>query len=318
MLRTPITRRHAIAATIAAMFARPSHAETSALWGGPVVDCHFHLRQGLDANYVHMQGCEVSNAMLLARANSADQIKEMRAKYPGVFAWAASTDITKPDAEAVLTAALKHGALGFGELKFHVACDGPELRRMFALAAEMDVPILVHFQEVNHFDGEGTWSTGFQQHFEPMLKAYPKTKFVGHADAFWANVSADYHNEAAYPTGPIKPGGLTDRLLADYSNLYGDLSANSCNNALSRDAEFTHGFLARHQDKLIFGSDCSCSDGKGGGISQNNNPTAARMAGKCVARETLGLLKRSASGQAFRKMTWENGHRVWRIPATQI
>jgi predicted TIM-barrel fold metal-dependent hydrolase len=318
MLRTPITRRHAITATIAATFARPSFAETPALWGGPVVDCHFHLRQGLDANYAHMQGCEVTNAMLLARANSADQIKEMQAKYPGFFAWAASTDITKPDAEAVLTAALKQGALGFGELKFHVACDGPELRRMFALAGEMDVPILVHFQEVNHFDGEGTWSTGFQQHFEPLLKAYPKTKFVGHADAFWANVSADYHNEAAYPTGPIKPGGLTDRLLGDYPNLYGDLSANSCNNALSRDAEFTHGFLARHQDKLIFGSDCSCSDGKGGGVSQNNNPTAARMAGKCVARETLGLLKRSASARAFRKMTWENGHRVWRIPATQI
>ena len=59
----------------------------------------------------------------------------MQAKYPGVFAWAASTDITKPDAESVLTAALKQGALGFGELKFHVASDGPELRRMFALAA---------------------------------------------------------------------------------------------------------------------------------------------------------------------------------------
>ena len=25
----------------------------------------------------------------------------------------------------------------------------------------MNVPILVHFQEVNHFHGEGTWSTGF-------------------------------------------------------------------------------------------------------------------------------------------------------------
>jgi len=82
-----------------------------------------------------------------------------------------------------------------------------------------------------------------------VLKAFPKTTFIGHADAFWANVSADYHNEAAYPSGPIARGGITDRLLGDYPNLYGDLSANSGNNMLSRDAEFTRDFLRRHQDK---------------------------------------------------------------------
>ena len=41
--------------------------------------------------------------------------------------------------------------------------------------------------------------------------------------------------------------------------------ANSCNNALNRDPEFMRGFLARHQDKLLFGSDCACLDGKGKG-----------------------------------------------------
>ena len=54
---------------------------------------------------------------------------------------------------------------------------------------------------------------------------------------------------------------------------------------------FTRDFLTRHQDKLIFGSDCSCTDGKGAGTSQANNPAAARLAGKCVARETLTLLR---------------------------
>jgi predicted TIM-barrel fold metal-dependent hydrolase len=310
-----ISRRQALAASVAALATRVG-GETAALWGGPVLDCHFHLRQGLDANYVHMKGCEVTNAVLLARANAVEQIQAMEAKYPGVFVWSATADITKPDAEAVLSAAVKQGALGLGEIKFHVACDGPELRRMYALAADLKVPILIHFQEVPHFDGEGVFSTGFQ-HFETILKAYPKTTFIGHADAFWANVSADYRNDVAYPTGPVKPGGITDKLLSDYANLFGDLSANSCNNALSRDAEFTHGFLARHQDKLIFGSDCSCSDGKGGGISQSNNPAASRLAGKCVARETLTVLKQSASVQAFRKMTWENGHKVWQFAAAK-
>jgi hypothetical protein len=101
--------------------------------------------------------------------------------------------------------------------------------------------------------------------------------------------------------------------LGEFPNLYADMSANSGNNALSRDPDFSRGFIAKHQDKLIFGSDCSCSDGKGGGVSQNNNPEASRLAGKCVARATLELAKQLATPQVFRKITWENGIRVFRI-----
>jgi len=289
--------------------------QTENLWGGPVVDCHHHLRRTAEANIVHLDGCGVSNAMMLARENSVEQIQEIEQKYPGrLLGWFASADITKPEAEALLTKAIKNGAIGFGELKFHVEAAGPALRRIYALAAELDVPILIHFQEVPHTPTEGVFSTGWKN-FEAMLKAYPKTKFIGHADAFWANVSADYANDVAYPSVPVKRGGVTDKLLGDYPNLYGDLSANSGNNALSRDPEFTAGFLKRHEDKLIFGSDCACTDGKGGGISQAGNPAASRLAGKCVARETLGLLKRTVAPAAFRKMAWENAHRVYRLKA---
>jgi hypothetical protein len=72
-------------------------------------------------------------------------------------------------------------------------------------------------------------------------------------------------------------------------------------------------FLKRHSAKLIFGSDCACADGKGGGVSQANNPAAARLAGKCVARETLALLQETASPVAFRQITWENAHRVYKL-----
>jgi predicted TIM-barrel fold metal-dependent hydrolase len=252
---------------------------------------------------------------LLTRDVGADRIRAIRAQYPGRFlGWFAATDITKPGAEEILTKAVKSGASGFGEVKFHVEAAGPEFRRMYALAAELNVPILIHFQEVPHTPTEGVFASGFRN-FEAMLKAYPKTRFIGHADAFWANISADYANEVAYPTGKIKRGGVTDKLLSDYPNLYGDLSANSGNNALSRDPEFTPGFLDRHQDKLIFGSDCACSDGRGGGVSQGNNPTAARMAGKCVARETLSLLKRTASPAVFRKLAWDNAHKTYALKA---
>jgi predicted TIM-barrel fold metal-dependent hydrolase len=282
-----------------------------------VVDIHFHLRKTPDANTAHLDGAGISNAILLTNVAAMDDLHAAQAKSPHRFVWSASTDVTKPEAESLLRSGVTSGAIGLGELKAHIASDGPELRRLAALAAELNVPILIHFQEVPHYDGEGVFSTPFKN-LEIMLKAYLKTRFVGHADAFWANISADYANQSAYPSGPIKPGGLTDRLLSDYPNLYGDLSANSGNNALSRDPDFTPAFLLRHQDKLMFGSDCSCSNGHGAGISQANNPAAARLAGKCVARETLTVLKKSVNPEVFRKLTWENAHKVYRITSSTL
>jgi predicted TIM-barrel fold metal-dependent hydrolase len=302
----------ATAAALASASALGAQADPPPQWDGPVLDTHLHLRNGVDANYTHMQGCGVTHAVLRARDASIDQVRSIQSKYPKRFVWTASADITKPDAEASLTKAIKDGAAGFGEIKSHVAADGPELRRLYALAADLNVSIMIHFQEVPHFAGEGVFATGFKG-FEAMLKAFPKTRFIGHADAFWANVSADYANDVDYPTGPIKRGGITDKLLGDYANLFGDLSANSGNNALSRDAEFTRDFLSRHQDKLFFGSDCSCADGRGTGVAQANNPGASRLAGKCVARETLALLKRSTTPQVFRKLAWDNGRTFFKI-----
>jgi hypothetical protein len=39
------------------------------------------------------------------------------------------------------------------------------------------------------------------------------------------------------------------------------------------------------------------------------------MAGKCVARETLTLLKRSTSAAIFQKAVWGNASKLLRIPA---
>jgi predicted TIM-barrel fold metal-dependent hydrolase len=304
--------------TVAAVAAVPLGSRQSAVqgeWGSPVLDLHHHMRPVAANNLAHLDGAGITNANLLTRGAVQEQVRALQALAPGRFTWFNSVDITKPEAEAQLTQAVKDGARGFGELKFHVTADGPELRRTYALAAELKVPLLVHFQEVDHFEGEGTWSTGYAKVFDGILKAYPNTTFIGHADAFWANVSADYHNEAAYPSGPIARGGITDKLLADYPNLYADCSANSGNNALSRDPAFTVDFVKRHQNKLMFGSDCSCADGHGAGVSQANNPAAARLAGKCVARETLTVLKKAASPDVFRKIVWENVHRLLRISA---
>ena len=318
MTRPSLVDRRQFLETLSAAALLPALRRQAALspeWGTPVFDLHFHLRPQPAANLAHLDGAGVTKANLLTRNDATEQVRVLAAMVPGRFTWFNSYDVSQPETERVLAQAVKDGAQGFGEMKFHVAADGPEYRRVYALAADLGVPILIHFQEVDHFPNEGPWATGFARTFASILKAYPRTTFIGHADAFWANVSADYRNDAAYPSGPVARGGVTDKWLGDYANLFGDLAANSGNNAMSRDPAFTADFLKRHQDKLLFGSDCSCSDGHGGGVSQGNNPAASRMAGKCVARETLTLLKRSTSPDVFQKLVWGNAHRLLRIPS---
>jgi uncharacterized protein len=146
---------------------RRSPAKTPQTNGrAPVFDLHFHLRPQPAANLAHLDGAGIAKANLLTRGHALDQVKALEAAAPGRFTWFNSYDVTQPDGEQVLTQAVKSGAQGFGEMKFHVAADGSELRRMYALAADLHVPILIHFEEVDHFPNEGTWSTGFAKTFE--------------------------------------------------------------------------------------------------------------------------------------------------------
>lgn len=64
----------------------------------------------------------------------------------------------------------------------------------------------------------------------------------------------------------MKRGGVTDKWLGDFPNLFGDLAAK-------------------------------------------------RIAGRCLARETLGIVERTTSVHAFQKIVWGNAQRLLRIPA---
>lgn len=277
-----------------------------------MLDTHLHLRRDPDACFTHIKGCGVTKAVLLTRASDEGKAKEEIKRRPDSFVRSVATDPAEVDAAKVLKNAISGGAVSIGELKYHLALDSSEMRRVYDVSAEMQVPVLLHIQNFPHFPGELPYNTGYTQ-FDKVVRAYPKTNFIGHADLFWAHISADVPTDRGYPSGPIKPGGLTDKWLSEFPNLYADISANSGNNALSRDTDFSRNFIVRHQSKLIFGSDCSCIDGKGAGISQGRNPEANRLAGKCVARATLGLLKQLTSPEVFRKVTWENGTRLFKI-----
>lgn len=150
---------------------------------------------------------------------------------------------------------------GFGEHKVRLACDHPVSLDIYRLCGELGWPVLIHFEYRNY-------SYNFEA-FERVLQTFPDTIFVGHAQAWWANVSAEAPRDytapdyTPYPKDPVVLGGLTDRWLAEYPNIYGDLSAGSGLGALTRDPAFGKDFVLRHRSKLLWATDCPCRDGQG-------------------------------------------------------
>ena len=294
-------------------------------WGNPVLDMHFHTRKTPEANFLHLDGAGETVAVLLT--NAPDDVavaNETIGKYLGRYYLFTSVDVMRPDAMEVLRKTGFAGTRGFGEFSgINVAIDGPEMQRVYELAAEMQVPVVTHYQDNPYeLDHPLQPAKGFTRprfaRLENMLKAHPKTTFIGHGPSFWANVSTD-PGTRAYSSGPIKPGGLSDKWLSDYPNLYGGLDATSGINVLHRDPGFARDFLTRHQNKLLFGSDCSCIDGRGagrnaGGQAAADNSLTSLVRGNCLARVGLVQLKQLTSPDMFHKITWENGTKLLKLP----
>lgn len=158
---------------------------------------------------------------------------------------------TAADLGRRLEAMKRAGARGFGEHKVGLPIDHPWAGELFAICGELALPVLLHLDFTLNTDENS------QPGLERVLQRHPSTIFIGHGPTFWGEVSADYDRgrRESYPKGPVAPGGSSDRLLADYANLYADLSAFSCFNALTRDPDFAAGFLDRHWRKLLFGTD---------------------------------------------------------------
>jgi len=157
------------------------------------------------------------------------------------------------DRAGTVERALKNGARGIGEHRWEG--DIPFTTRILDMARDFDVPILFHFQEA-------LFPAAVYTEFYKVIEKYPTVKFIGHAIDWWGAIDKNYsHKAGTYPRGRVTPGGLTDIWLARYPHLYADLSATSGNTALLRDPDFAKDFVNRHQDKLMFGSDCPCTSG---------------------------------------------------------
>jgi predicted TIM-barrel fold metal-dependent hydrolase len=212
--------------------------------------------------------------------------------HPKEFVFAANEVPDLDGATAEIEKYLKLGAVMIAEQKFGVECDSLEMQRIYELAEAYRVPVLMHwqFKMYNH---------GFER-FYKMLEKYPRVNFIGHAQTWWANVDKNHADQAVlYPKGPITPGGITERYLADYPNMFGDLSAGSGLNALTRDPSFTPGFFERHQDKLLYGSDCNDHEGQGE---------------KCQGAQTIAAIRRFAPSKKIeRKLLYGNARKLIRL-----
>jgi predicted TIM-barrel fold metal-dependent hydrolase len=227
-------------------------------------------------------------------AGEHEAVVALSRAHPGELVYFANEITDHPEVERSLERQLRRGAIGIGEQKFRVDCDSPALWRVAEVAREFDVPVLLHFQHA-------TYNRGLER-FYRTLEKFPTVRFIGHAQAWWAAIDRKYDPSAGnYPTGPVMPGGLTDRYLSDYPNCYAEVSAGSGNGAIVRDEGHYRGFLQRHQDKLMFGSDCSEGIGR---------------APACFAARTLEAIRRLApDAGVVRKVLSDNARRVLKLPS---
>ena len=232
----------------------------------------------------------ISNG-LQAGATGNEVCYQFARQYPKEFLFAANEVSDLPDATSEIEKYLKLGAKLIGESKFGVECDSHEMQKIYQLARAYDVPVLMHWQH-------GMYNYGFER-FYKMLEKYPTVNFIGHAQTWWANIDKNHADQKIlYPKGKVTPGGLTDRYLSDYPNMYGDLSAGSGLNSLVRDEGHTRAFFERHQDKLLYGSDCADAAGRGDACD----------GGKIIA----AVRKFSPSRTIERKLLYKNAKKLFR------
>ncbi|MGI6207476.1 MAG: amidohydrolase family protein [Anaerolineae bacterium] len=242
-----------------------------------IIDVHTHLAGDgtspwgqVERNLAYMDGAGVDQAVLLPQppVNLGPDVFQRccptneaalaaQARYPDRFIAFGVFDARQEGISyrEEMRKLVEAGCRGFGEHKPYPPnsprVDDPRCLEIYGLCGEADMPILFHLDHEINLDIDG---------FERAAAACPDTRFIAHGPNWWREMAADVP-ERAYPTGPVESPGRVDRMLTQYPNLYADISAGSGLRALSRDPEYARGFIARHADRLLFGTDFPCLNG---------------------------------------------------------
>jgi predicted TIM-barrel fold metal-dependent hydrolase len=302
MNRRNFLRLAALAASASPLLINASEGEASTS-AEPIIDIHQHTHYHgrTDAQLIaHQKAMGATTTILLpagryygldAECGGNDTVAALAKELPGEYVFFANELPYLKETREVIASWLKRGGMGIGEQKFRVLADSHYLELIAGIAAEFQVPILLHFYDPDY--------NMELQRFHKILEKFPKVNFIGHAQTWWGHIDKKHNPAVTYPTGKVTPGGITDRLLSDYPNMFGDLSAHSGLNALLRDVEHTTAFFERHQDKLMFGSDCADAAGTGR---------------ECDGAQIIAAVRRLSPSKAVeRKLLYGNAKRVMKV-----
>lgn len=193
---------------------------------------------------------------------SVQEVIDISARYPGRFVPFCNIDprMVSNAADADLGYLMDYyrerGCPGVGEVCANLAFDDPLVQNLFRHAQRCGMLLTFHVATRRG----GTYGLIDELHLprlERMAQAFPDLKLLCHSQAFWSEISADVTDQTrgGYPKAPVAAEGRVVQLLRDCPNLYGDLSAGSGYNAISRDPGFGYRFLTEFQDRLCFGTD---------------------------------------------------------------
>lgn len=204
-------------------------------------------RHGIDKSVV----LPIESPEVCTRLCTTETVLEAAYRFPERLVPLIQVDPRMPSADRVIRhfAANYDLVRGFGELVDGLSIDDERRRLIYKTCSELGLPVIFYGSSYSSFDDVGL------PRLESMLRAYPDLIFIGHGPRWWNAISADDDGSCGYPTTPVVPGGAADRLLQEYPNMYADLSAGSGYNAITRDPEFTQGFIARNWEKLMFATD---------------------------------------------------------------
>ncbi|MFU8868105.1 amidohydrolase family protein [Natronococcus sp.] len=143
------------------------------------------------------------------------------------------------------------GARGFGELKVEMRIDDDRLEALYERCATYELPVLFHTDQQSLPDEVGL------PRLEGVLASYPEVDFVAHAHGWWSHMDGAVEpvDLGSIPEGPLESRGRIWELLAEYDNIYGDISTLAGWNALTRDHAHGQALLELHHDQIVFGTD---------------------------------------------------------------
>jgi predicted TIM-barrel fold metal-dependent hydrolase len=208
------------------------------------------------------------------------------------------TNDANADFNRLFEAFREMGCKGLGEYIPNLPFDHPLNMNLFRQVEKSGFPLTFHIAP----QAGGTYGciddVGLPR-LEKVLQAFPRLVFLAHSQCFWAEISTDViqnGQRVGYPTGPVTPGRVVE-LMRRYPSLWGDLSANSGYNAISRDPAFGYAFLEEFQDRLCWGTDIA------------NDPQTLPIVDYFREMDT----HRRISREAYEKITWRNADRLLQL-----